>query len=149
MSSAQFEYKNNIFTPGTLSERIHDTLFGTSLVDNKNQNALLNYQNQFNEYMMDKANEFNKEMSSTAYQRAMEDMTKAGINPLIAFNQGAKPASSPQSATAQSASATAPKYDRQGGIIGKATARMVNEFADNLSGKNLREMLPELIKAVF
>lgn len=149
MGSAQFQFKDNIFQSPTAGDWFSDTFLGTSNIDNKNQSALLNYQNQFNEYMMDKANQFNKEMSSTAYQRAVHDMETAGINPIVAFAGGAKPASSPQSATAQSASASAPRFDRQGGMLGRATARMVNEFADNLSGKNLREMVPELLGAIF
>lgn len=130
---AKFNYNNNLFQNPSAGDWFSDTFLGTSNTDNKNQNALLNYQMKYNEYM-----------SSTAYQRAMQDMQKAGINPIVAFAGGAKAASTPSAPSAQ-----APKFDRQGGIIGRATARMVNEFADNLSGKNLREMVPELLGAIF
>lgn len=47
--------------------------------------------------------QFQKEMSNTAYQRAMDDMKKAGLNPMLAFSQGG--ASSPSGSTATVAAA--------------------------------------------
>ena len=41
----------------------------------------------------DRAMAFSEEMSSTAYQRAMIDMHKAGLNPILAYQKGG--ASSP------------------------------------------------------
>jgi len=54
------------------------------------------------EYMQNKQNEFSERMSSTAIQRQMEDLKKAGINPLMASQLMGS--SSPQSGTGQQAS---------------------------------------------
>lgn len=57
---------------------------------------------------LDKANkEWMERMSSTAYQRGMEDMKKAGLNPMLAFQQGGASAPSSASPTVGAASKTA------------------------------------------
>jgi len=50
---------------------------------------------------------FQERLSSSAYQRAMQDMRKAGLNPALMLG-GAKPASTPSGATAQTAKAHTP-----------------------------------------
>ena len=41
-----------------------------------------------NKQLMSIANQFNNYMSNTAYQRTVNDMEKAGVNPTIAFGLG-------------------------------------------------------------
>lgn len=59
---------------------------------------------EFNAREAQKLRDWQKHMSDTSYQRAMQDMMKAGLNPILAFQQGG--ASTPTGSSASSNNAS-------------------------------------------
>lgn len=66
----------------------------------------LNEQNKFSAAEAQKNRDFQERMANTAYQRAVADMKQAGINPVLAFSQGA--ATTPGGSAASSGSGGSP-----------------------------------------
>lgn len=56
---------------------------------------LFNQQQTANQHFMDQSEAYNTLMQNTAYQRQMESMYEAGLNPILAAGQGPMPVSSP------------------------------------------------------
>lgn len=64
----------------------------------------------FNAAEAQKNRDFQERMSNSAYQRAKEDMIKAGLNPYLAYGQGGASAPSGSSASSSAASGYSASY---------------------------------------
>lgn len=77
--------------------------------------------------------EFAERMSSTAWQRGVADMRKAGLNPMLAFSQG--PASSPTVGLDNPAEAADISGNMQSAIATVNQTKLVNAQVDALAGQ--------------
>jgi len=76
------------------------SLGGGMMSNNANQ-ALFNQGNAFNAAQSAQQMQFQKDMRATQYQTAVEDLKKAGLNPMLAYTQGG--AGTPSGAAASAA----------------------------------------------
>lgn len=79
----------------------------------------------FNSQEAQKQRDYETAMSNTAYQRAAEDMRKAGLNPYLAYNNGG--ASTPTAYAASASNASAGSGARSGSGRGGALGSLVND----------------------
>lgn len=83
--------------------------------------ALQNNANAFSREEAQKQRDFEERMSNTAYQRAVEDMKVAGVNPVLMLsNQGG--ASTPQGVSASSSSVRSSGSNYRGKVIDNSAA---------------------------
>jgi hypothetical protein len=96
----------------------------------------------FNASQAAKAQDFSAYMSNTAYQRATQDMKAAGLNPILAYQQGG--ASSPQGTSASITGGSVHGNSAPSG--GGAMARVESTFAPRVSsaGQVAQTLLPAL-----
>lgn len=106
----------------------------TGDIDYARERELQDISNAFSASEAQKSRDFSERMSSSAYQRAMNDMKAAGLNPALVISQGG--ASTPSSASASASSAHAGKSGQGlatliasllGGAFKVATTSMVSE----------------------
>lgn len=97
--------------------------------------------NQANRVEAQKNRDFQERMSNTSYQRAMKDMQAAGLNPMLAFQQGG--ASTPTGGQGQSSAVTvndpiSPAINAAANILGTASAAAKNAADAKASLANAR-----------
>lgn len=96
--------------------------------------------NQFNSSEAQKNRDWQEMMSNTAYQRAISDMKSAGINPILAFNQGS--ASTPSGSAATTSSSPRRGYPSYNSIRSSGDSNLVYGLIKILSGALSGNPLP-------
>lgn len=85
----------------------------------------------FNAEQAERNRQFQLNMSNTAYQRAVADLKKAGLNPYLAYGQGG--ASSPSGTSASAGSGRAVSAGANGQVLGTVLSALSSAFSLGVS----------------
>lgn len=101
------------------------------------------YARQFNSNEALKSRQWTESMSNTAYQRARQDMERAGINPMVAYQQGG--ASAPGGASASAGAASGPSASGPAASGGMAPVHSyANAVASAIQSAQVKKVMDKL-----
>lgn len=87
--------------------------------------------------------EFQENMRNTAYQAAVEDLKKAGLNPYLAYNQGGAAMASGSAASGSAAHGVVPSFPSLAGVVGDVVRTYIG-YEQYTSALAYREHMAEL-----
>jgi hypothetical protein len=114
-----------------------DAAFGTNLSGTQAQMDMAKEANRITQSESARNRAFQQMMSNTAYQRSMADMKKAGLNPMLAFQQGGASTPSGSSGSGQGAGNLNPV---SGAKLKNLDVKLMQKNIDNASstGKQIK-----------